>query len=125
VKNLKNLLKALVIVFCLAAVILVLLRTKLILRLYDNLVLDSKNHYLSCEELPSLAEVEKVVKDHQDVIQKIKQINPGYTGIEIHEVCAVKADIVIWYTSHQDRVEIERIIRSKTFFGIPYRLHNR
>ena len=34
--------------------------------MYDNLILDSKNHYLPCEELPSVARVEQVVKEYQN-----------------------------------------------------------
>lgn len=113
------------IIICCSVTLLVLIRTKLILRMYDNLILDSKNHYLPCEELPSVARVEQVVKEYQDVIRKIEQVNPGFVGIEIHENCTGKADIVIWYASHRDRVKIEKIINSETFFGIPYRLHNR
>lgn len=118
-------LSTILIIICCLAILLVLIRTKLILRIYDNLILNSKNHYLSCEQLPPIAMVEKIVEEHQDVIQKIEHVNPGFVSVEIHEKCSGKADIVIWYASHRDRLEIEEIINSETFFGIPYRLHNR
>lgn len=105
--------------------VLVLVRTKLILRIWDDLVLDSKQHYLPCDKLPSMAKAWQVVEEHQDVMQKIEQVHPGLIGVGVDEICPGKADIVIWYGSHLDRVKIEKIINNETFFGIPYRLQNR
>lgn len=76
-----------------ALLVLVLYKTKLILRILDN-------------------------------VQKIEQMHPGHVGIDVSGDCPDKADILIWYTSHEYRVKIEKIINSKTFFGIPYRLEN-
>ena len=68
----------------------------------------------------------QVVEEHQDVTQEIEQVKPGYIGMEIDTFsCPGKADIVFWYGGHQDRVAIESIINDETFFGVPYRLHNR
>ena len=93
--------------------------------LYNDLVLDSKDHFLSCDELPSVAEVEQVVDSHQDTIDKIKQVNPGSVFVQIDTAtCPGKADIVILYGTHQNRLEIEQIIDDDTFFGVPYRLAN-
>jgi len=107
--------------------LLVLIKTELILRIYDNLILDSKNHYLPCEQLPLIARVEQVVKEHQDVIREIEQVNPGFVFVTMgtYEDCIDKSDIVISYASHQNRLKIEKIINNETFFGIPYTLHNR
>jgi hypothetical protein len=38
--------------------------------------------------------------------------------------CPGKADIVIWYASHAQRLVIEGILGADRFFGIPYRLRN-
>ena len=47
-------------------------------------------------------------------------------GIDIDETtCPGKADLLIWYASHENRLEIERIIADERFFGVPYRLQNR
>lgn len=92
---------------------------------FDNLVYDNKNHYLPCEKLPDEAEVRRIVQEHQDVIQTIEQVDPGFVGVEIGTPCAGKADLVIWYGTHEDRLGIERIIGDDTFFGVPYRLNNR
>jgi hypothetical protein len=99
---------------------------KIIQRGYDNFVLDNRNHYLPCQDLPTKIEVERVVAQHKDVIQQIQQIDPGFTGIEIDTLnCEGKADLLIWYGTHEQRVAIEKIIKADTFFGIPYRLQNR
>ena len=112
-------------VICLV-IITVETRTKIARRFYDNFLLDNWNHYLPCAELPTEAEVRSIVQEHQDMILKIEQVHPGHVGVDVEQsTCPEKADLVIWYASHQDRLEIEAILDSETFFGIPYRLNNR
>ena len=99
---------------------------KVLRRAYDNYVLDNQNHYLACKDLPTKTEVERTIEQHQDVIQQIEQLAPGFVGVEIDSsTCEGKADLLIWYGSHQQRMEIEKIIDRDTFFEIPYRLQNR
>jgi Holliday junction resolvasome RuvABC endonuclease subunit len=101
-------------------------QTKIIRRAYDNFILDNENHYLPCEKLPTETEVSKVLQEHQDMIRAIEQVNPGLVGVDIDTMtCPGKADLIIWYATHQDRVEIKRIIGEDTFFGVPYRMQNR
>lgn len=110
---------------CLGA-IAIELQTKIIMRSYDNFVLDNRNHYLPCEKLPTEAQVRAVVQQHQDIVQAIEQVNPGLVGVDVDSLtCPGKADLVIWYASHQSRLAIETIIDGGTFFGVPYRLQNR
>jgi hypothetical protein len=99
---------------------------KVLRRAYDNYVLDNRNHYLPCKDWPTKIEVERTVEQHQDVIQRIEQVAPGFVGVEIDSsTCEGKADLLIWYGSHQQRIEIEKIISGDTFFEVPYRLQNR
>jgi len=101
------------------------LQTKILRKTYDEIVLDNRNHYLSCEELPTEAEVRRVMEANQDVIEKIEQINPGFIGVEMDaSTCPGKADILFWYGTHQDRLLIESMIADNTFYGIPYGLVN-
>ena len=59
------------------------------------------------------------------MIEEIKRVNPGFVVVRIDTTtCPGKADIVIEYPSHQDRLAIEEIIDGETFFGVPYRLRN-
>ena len=99
---------------------------KVLRRAYDHYVLDNRNHYLPCKDLPTKIEVETIVQQHQDVIRQLEQVAPGFVGVEIDSsTCEGKADLLIWYGSHQQRIIIEEIISGDTFFGIPYRLENR
>ena len=101
-------------------------RFKVLQRGYDHFIMDNRNHYLSCQDLPAKIEVERIVEQHRDVIQRIQQVAPGFVGVEIDSLtCEGKADLLIWYGTHQQRVAIEQIIAGDTFFGIPYRLQNR
>ena len=112
-------------VICMA-VIAVEARTKIVRRFFDNRVYDNWNHYLPCEELPTEAEAIAIIQQHQDIIQVIERVNPGLVGVEVDSsTCPGKADLVIWYASHQNRLDIENIIGSDMFFGAPYRLQNR
>ena len=101
-------------------------QTKFLQKTYDEIVLDNRNHYLSCDQLPSVGEVRQIMNQHQDVIKKIEQIHAGFVGVELDDsACPGKADIVFWYGTHQDRLSIEEVIVEQTFYGIPYRLQNR
>jgi hypothetical protein len=101
-------------------------QTNFLRRSYDEIVLDNRNHYLSCAQLPTEAEVHQVMEEHQETINQIEQINPGFVGIEIDtSTCPGKADILFWYGTHKDRLLIEELIAGETFYGIPYRLQNR
>lgn len=109
----------------LAALILIEVQTKTLRRYFDDVVLDNQGHYLGCDKLPTQAEVEAVMEAHQDIIREIEGINPGLVGVYNDSgQCPGKADIVFYYGSHEDRLKVEGIIGSDTFFGIPYRLRN-
>jgi Holliday junction resolvasome RuvABC endonuclease subunit len=111
---------------CIGVIAVIEVQTKIVRRAYDNFVLDNRNHYLPCEKLPTEAEVSRVMEQHQDTIRAIEQVNPGFVGVDIDaSACPGRADLVIWYASHQDRLAIGGIIGGDTFFGIPYRLQNR
>ena len=100
-------------------------QTKFLRKIYDEVIMDNRNHYLACDQLPSEHEVRQVIEAHQDVIEKIKQIKPGFVGVEMDtSICPGKADILFWYGTHQDRLLIESVIADDTFYGIPYRLVN-
>ena len=109
-----------------ALAIFVEMQFKIVQRGYDNFVLDNRNHYLPCQDLPTKIEVERIVAQHEEIIQQIQQIAPGFIGIEIDSSnCEGKADLLIWYGTHEQRIAIEKIINGDTFFGMPYRLQNR
>jgi hypothetical protein len=112
-------------VACLGLLVFVT-QTRMLQRAVDDLLYDNKNHYLPCDELPAAAEVNAIFQAHHDRIAAIELVNPGLVGVEIDSTtCPGKADLLIWYASHADRLEIEKIIGGDTFFGVPYRLQNR
>ncbi|MCE5257928.1 MAG: hypothetical protein LLG44_02585 [Chloroflexi bacterium] len=92
--------------------------------LYD-LTQDNYNHYLPCRKLPETAEVERLLTEHADTVEQIRQVHPGSTNIEMRtDVCPDHADVVIWYASHDDRLVIEAILGGYTFYGVPARWRN-
>ncbi len=102
------------------------IRVSLLQRVLDHYVYDNRNYYLPCRRLPTEAEVKAVVKAQQKLIQQIEQINPDGSNVYVvqNANCRKKADILIDYPSHQNRLEIEKLIDGETFYGVPYRLRN-
>lgn len=90
--------------------------------LYDSFILDNKNHYLSCEELPEFETVRKTFDRHRETAAAVEQVG-ATIGPYPHEECTGKGDIFITYGAHNQRVEIEKII-GQDFFGIPVRMRN-
>lgn len=92
----------------------------------DDVLYDNWNHYLPCAQLPSVEAVEDVLQKHPETVHLIEAVNPGLVGVEMGgNKCPGKADLLIWYASHHDRLEIERILGESSFFGVPIRLANR
>ena len=84
---------------------------------------------IPCSKLPTVAEAERVVKEHRDVVDRIKQVRLGYIefgvdSYQFHEKCPGKAVIAIMYPSEKDRIKIEQIICDDAFFGVPCVWHN-
>ena len=104
----------LLLLFLIACIGLVVLeiQARPLRRAVDNLVYDNWNHYLPCEKLPTEAQVTQIVERHQITIQAIEAVNPGLVGVEIDKYSCPggRADLVIWYATHQDRLAIESII---------------
>jgi hypothetical protein len=86
-------------------------------------LLDLKSE-LPCEVLPDIETVREIVENHQDVIEEIENISPGYVWVEINERCDGKGELYIYYDTIDTKKEILDIIGTATFFGIPYRLFN-
>lgn len=94
--------------------------------LVDDVLYDNYNHYLPCSSLPQTAEIERALKEHAATTDRIRAIS---ADIEVQidtEKCPGqdRADLLISYANHSQRVEIERILGAKTFFGIPTRWRN-
>ena len=108
---------------CATAVFLV--RGHVLGRLYNDVVLDNYDHFLPCEKLPTSAKVNRILDEHEDVLEAIRDVNPGFIFVEIDDhTCPGRADIIISFATHQDRLAIEEILGGHTFFGVPCRLRN-
>ena len=113
------------ILLCIAGAVLAESQVHVFQRLWDDIILDNRTIYLSCDKLPTVEMVEQAMAEHDDTIQAIESINPGMVQVMIDTmVCPGRASLWIQYPSHQDRVAIERLIGGDLFYGIPYRLQN-
>ena len=94
-------------------------------RLYNDIVLDNYDHFLPCERLPASTDVYRIVEEHEDLVEAIKEVHAGHIFVEIDDrTCAGRADIIISYATHRDRLALEEILGGRTFFGVPCRLRN-
>lgn len=114
-----------VLVVACVSILFIEAQTKIMRRWIDDVIYDNRNHYLPCEQLPSVSEVENILDEYHDVVQQIEAVNPGFVGIEVNTCGTGNAEITFWYGSHQDRLVIEQIIGGDTFIGVPYNLQNR
>lgn len=91
----------------------------------DDVLYDNKKSYASCEDLPTVEEARKVLIDHDDVVKKITSIDSVTVNVSDNNPnCPDKGLIVISYGGHDQRLQIEKIINSDKFFGLPYDLIN-
>lgn len=65
-------------------------------RLYTDKILDNREHYISCQGLPTVAEVEKVVSEHRpELEQLVKKISKEYADVDV-------APQVVWETERSE-----------------------
>lgn len=89
-------------------------------------LMEIQNHYLPCSKLPPEAFVKEFLSSHKDPFDAILDVDPGHFGVEVDATtCPGKADLIIWYPSHQDRIAIQEILKDASFYGVPLRLQNR
>ena len=98
-------------------------RTHFLRAMVDLTLYDNRQHYLSCNQLPAIEEVQRVMADHRDVLEQIEAAHPNVT-IMVDDSCPGKGSIRIDFPGRTQREQIEAIIGSDTFFGIPYALIN-
>lgn len=97
---------------------------------YVDVILDNRYHGVACENLPSVSDVERVLVEKENLVNRIKSVRPGedenhsYISVDTNEPCVNKGEIMISYPSHDDRVKIEMILKDDSFDGIPYNLIN-
>lgn len=98
-------------------------------RVWNEFVLDNYDHYLSCDELPTKEYVQSVLEANQELVDRIQKIDSAYNSVFVSmgnedSHCPDKADVIIYYGGHPDRVQIEEILGGKKFLGIPVRFRN-
>ena len=126
-------------------------RTKYTKKLWDKYVLDNRNHYLSCEELPDVEYINGIVEQNRDVLEDIiievggnysnEEVIPYWIDNSVQDAEGFnisiswgelspgcentgKGDILFTYISSRDREIIEKYIHNDTFLGVPYRFRN-
>jgi len=90
--------------------------------IFDILKDSNDTNGVSCDKLPNVDYVNKVLNEHNDTINEVTDLGIISVGIDT-ERCLGRADIILYYTTISQRDKI-KIILDKDFFGIPYRMFN-
>mgnify|MGYP003443188263 FL=1 len=62
-------------------------------RLYTDKILDNREHYIACKDLPAIAEVEKVISAHRpELEQLVKTISKDYADVDVDPQVAWTAE---------------------------------
>jgi hypothetical protein len=97
---------------------------------WASIVLNNKEHFMLCDNLPFYPQVETSLVLHRDVVDKLKKIEGVVDVKPVLNKCYTvdgkgyynKGDILIDYKSRQARQDVAKLI-GDNFFGIPYRGH--
>ena len=92
---------------------------------WDSLVTNNEIAYLSCEEMPTVDEVKKVMEDYSSEISQINSV-PGVVEVTIGDwtgkECPGKGKLLITYEVKDSWQYIKQILDGSTFHDIPYDL---
>jgi len=92
---------------------------------FYEVIFGNQEHGLICEQLPTVESVDQTLAEHEDTVEQILAINPGYVFLAVdRESCPGRADIIIWFATRDDSRKIQAILGDRTFFGVPVRLRN-
>jgi hypothetical protein len=84
-----------------------------------DLFMENKTHSIECRDLPTIEHVQKVLRSHKDLVDKIMKINPGHIHVVAgNSRCKTRADIVIVVSTSKNSHKLRYL------FGIPYRILN-
>lgn len=95
---------------------------------WASVILNNREHFLSCEQLPFFPEVEKAFREHQDAAEKVTAI-AGVVDFSPQKIkCTnfqggiefIKGQALLKYKSRSARGQAESLI-GKDFFRMPYR----
>jgi hypothetical protein len=79
---------------------LVLLNSEVLYLWYEDVILDNTPLTVACEELPTLAEAQRVVAEQHELVLKIQAV-PGFVALDVTDQgCPGKGFVRIWYGSH-------------------------
>ncbi len=105
-------------------VVISILAVPLILVASDIIKTFFYSRYHPCEMLPDIETARQILEDHQDVIDVIENIHPDCINVFLEERCEGKGELVIYYCTIDQQLEILEIIGDDTFFGVPFRMIN-
>jgi hypothetical protein len=91
---------------------------------WTEVVLDSQEVQVPCDQRPSAAEARRVLAEQGELVRRIEAVDGSVLVTVDESTCVGRGTLVFFYGAHRHREQIERLIGGDTFFGIPYSLRN-
>ena len=95
-------------------------------RLYEEIVLDNQSHGRDCADLPSEQELRELLAREARTVAAIRAVAPDYVQIDIDRDarCRGKYSILVAYSSHAQREQIEKLVRGTELADAPINWRN-
>lgn len=77
----------------------------------------------SCDQLFTMDKIEKNIKEHAEMVEKIQEYHGYLTIGPQNKQCPGKSTLIIFYDTVDHRQKIKELI-GDTFFGVPYLMFN-
>lgn len=87
----------------------------------------SRDTHPPCEQLPTVAEANKALASHQDLVKEIESVSDDI-AVEVGKPCADDLDrglIIVRYSSKSERDAISDLLSRRNGFGAPVHLVKR
>lgn len=78
-----------------------------------------------CSQMPTIAEVEKILNDRKSKVDQIKKVNLGFVDVSVQasKNCVGKGIILVSHPSEKDCNLLKQLL-GNSFYGVPYKLIN-
>jgi hypothetical protein len=81
----------------------------------------------SCDALSTVAQVDKAISDHAELVASVKQVAPD-VSVETVRSCGTtshKAALIIRYSGDDEQERIDTVLSQSSGFGVPVQLKER
>lgn len=104
----------------------IVLRLEPVQRLTQDKLYDNVPSFVACDRLPSVSATQRALDEHADLVAAIRQVAPDEVmiGLDTQRCGGDRAEILITYGSHEQRIRIQALLAKAGFGDVPVSLRN-